>query len=222
LIIMKGGVTYLLNVDIKGYFDTIDHKWLMRMLKKRIADRSMLRLIGKWLRVRVLEEGKRTRKEVGVPQGGVISPLLSNIYLQYVLDLWITKKLAKEVEGRVLLIRYADDCIIGCTNEEDAEKVWEMLGARLKKFGLKLSQEKSRLIEFGRGAYRKNNERGRKASTFNFLGFTHYMTRIRRGGIRMGRKTIGRSMRRKLIELNDTLRTLRNALPFRELYKQLC
>lgn len=222
LIIMKGGINYLLDVDIKGYFDNIDHKWLMRMLKERIADRTILRLIGKWLRVGVLEEGKRTRNEVGVPQGGVISPLLSNIYLHYVLDLWITKKAAKEIEGRVFLIRYADDFIIGCTNREDAEKVREMLSCRLKKFGLELSQEKSRLIEFGRRAYQRKKGRGRKISTFDFLGFTHYMTRSRRGGIRLGRKTIGKRMRRKLIELNNRLRKLRNAHPFRELYKHLC
>jgi len=107
LIIMKGGINYLLDVYVKGYFDNIDHKWLMRMLKERIADRSILRLIGKWLRVGVLVEGKRTRNELGVPQGGVISPLLSNIYLHYILDLWITKKAAKEVEGKVLLGVYA-------------------------------------------------------------------------------------------------------------------
>ncbi len=221
LIIMRGGINYLLDVDIKGYFDNIDHKWLMRMLKERIADRSILRLIGKWLRVGVLEEGKRTRNELGVPQGGVISPLLSNIYLHYVLDLWIRRKIAKEVKGGVYLVRYADDFIIGCTNREDAEKVWEMLTARLKKFGLELSQEKSQLIEFGREAYQRNKGKGRKTSTIDFLGFTHYMTRSRRGGARLGRKTIGRRMRRKLIELNDKLRKLRNAFPFRDLYRQL-
>ena len=102
----------------------------MEMLEERIADRSILRLIGKWLRVGVLGEGKRTRNEVGVPQGGVISPLLSNIYLHYVLDLWITKKVAKEIKGRVSLIRYGDDFVIGCTDQEDAEKVWEMLPVR--------------------------------------------------------------------------------------------
>jgi RNA-directed DNA polymerase len=222
LIIMKGGTNYLLDVDIKGYFDTIDHKWLMEMLKERIADRSILRLIGKWLRVGVLEEGKRIRNEVGVPQGGVISPLLSNIYLHYVLDLWITKKVAREIERRVSLIRYGDDFVIGCTDQEDAEKVWEMLPVRLKNFGLELSREKSRLIQFGRKAYQRNKERGRKTSTFDFLGFTHYLTRSRRGGVRLGRKMIGKRMRRKLIELNDKLRKLRNALPFRELYKYLC
>lgn len=222
LIIMKGGVEYLLDVDVKGYFDNIDHKWLMRMLKERIADRTILRLIGKWLKVGVLEEGKRTRNELGVPQGGVISPLLSNIYLHYVLDLWIRRKIAKEVNGRVYLVRYADDFIIGCTNREDAEKVWELLDARLKQFGLELSQEKSRLIEFGRGAYKSNKDKGRKTSTFNFLGYTHYMTRSRRGGTRLGRKTIGKRMRRKLIELNNKLRKLRNVLPFRELHRHLC
>ena len=221
LVIMKGGVNYLIDVDIKGYFDTIDHNWLMRMLKERIVDRTILHLIGKWLKVGVLEEGRRTRNEIGVPQGGVISPLLANIYLHYVLDLWISKKVAKELNGRVFLIRYADDFVIGCTNREDAEKLWEMLPARLRQFGLELSQDKSRLIEFGKRAYQRNKEKGAKTSTFDFLGFTHYMTRSRRGGVRLGRKTIGKRMRRRLMALNDRLRKLRNAFPFRKLYKHL-
>jgi len=221
LVIMRGGVNYLLDVDIKGYFAGIDHSWLMRMLKERIVDRTILRLIGKWLKVGVLEEGKRTRNEIGVPQGGVISPLLSNIYLHYVLDLWISKKVAKQLNRRVFLIRYADDFVIGTTNREDAEKVWEMLPARLSQFGLELSQAKSRLVEFGRRAYQRNKEKGVRTSTFDFLGFTHYMTRSRRGGVRLGRKTICKRMRRKLIALNDRLRKLRNALPFRKLHKHL-
>jgi RNA-directed DNA polymerase len=106
---MKGGANYLVNVDIKGYFDHVDHKWLMRMLKERIVDRTILRLIGKWLRAGVLEEGERIRNEVGVPQGGVISPLLANIYLHYVLDLWVMRKVKRELAGRICLIRYADD-----------------------------------------------------------------------------------------------------------------
>lgn len=222
LSIIKGGVNYLLDVDIKAFFDTMDHKWLMRMLEERIKDRTILRLIGKWLRAGVLEEGKRTRNERGVPQGGVISPLLSNIYLHYVLDLWIRKKVAKELSGRIYLIRYCDDFVIGGTDRKDAEKVWDMLQSRLKQFGLELSQEKSRLIEFGKRAYLSRERNGRKLPTFNFLGFTHYMTRGRRGGLKLGRKTIGKRMRRTLVALNDKLKKLRNALPFQELYKHLC
>ena len=222
LSIMKGGVNYLLDVDIRGYFDSIDHKWLMRMLKERIVDRTILRLIGKWLKVGVLEEGRRTRNELGVPQGAVISPILSNIYLHYVLDLWISKKASKGLTGRIFLIRYADDFVIGCTSRQDAEKVWEMLPTRLREFGLKLSQEKSRLIEFGKDAYERSKLTGSKLGTFDFLGFTHYLTRSRRGGVRLGRKTIGGRMRRTLVELNDRLRKLRNVLAFRKLHKQLC
>jgi len=220
--IMKGGANYLLDIDIKGYFDSIDHGWLMKMLRKRIADRTVLRLIGKWLRVGVLEEGKRSRNEEGVPQGGVISPILSNIYLHYVLDLWICRKLAREMKERIYLVRYADDLVIGCQDKMDGEKLWEMLPERLKKFGLELSCEKSRLIEFGRGAYKKHKGSRKKLSTFDFLGFTHYMTRSRKGGVRLGRKTIGRRMRRSLMAVNDKLRRMRNALPFRKLYVHLC
>jgi len=222
LSVMKGGVNYLIDVDIKGYFDHVDHKWLMRMLKERIVDRTILRLIGKWLRAGVLEEGKRIRKEVGVPQGGVISPLLANIYLHYVLDLWIMRKVRKELAGRIYLIRYADDFVIGCTDREDAQKIWEKLPDRLKQFGLELSPEKSRLIEFGRRAYLEEKKEGNRLGTFDFLGFTHYMTRSRKGGVRLGRKTIGKRHRSTLIAMNDKLRKLRNLLSFRELHVHLC
>src|SRR4030065_1625851 len=170
LSIMKGGVNYLIDVDIKGDFDHVDHKWLMRTLKERIVDRTILRLIGKWLRAGVLEEGKRVRNEVGVPQGGVISPLLANIYLHYVLDLWITRKVRKELAGRIYLIRYGDDFVIGCTERGDAQKVWEILPGRLKQFGLELSAGKSRLIEFGKRAYLERKEKGGGLDTFDFLG----------------------------------------------------
>jgi RNA-directed DNA polymerase len=221
LSIIDGGVNYLLDVDIKGYFDHIDHKWLIRMLKERIADRTILRLVGKWLKVGVLEEGKRTCNEIGVPQGGVISLLLANIYLHYVLDLWINRTIAKEVSGKVYLIRYCDDFVVGCTSQSDAMKLWEMLPARLAKFALEVSQEKSRLIEFGKGAYWRSKRRGSHLNTFDFLGFTHYMTRSRRGGVRLGRKTIGKRMSRALTDLNNKLRQLRNAMPFRALYEYL-
>src|SRR4030065_128911 len=121
LSIMKGGVNYLIDVDIKGYFDHVDHKWLMRMLKERIVDRTILRLIGKWPKAGGMEEGQRIRNEVGVPQGGVISPLLANIYLHYALDLWIIRKVKRELAGRIYLIRYADDFFIGLNDGEDEQ-----------------------------------------------------------------------------------------------------
>jgi group II intron reverse transcriptase/maturase len=219
---MRSGVNYLIDVDIKGYFDHVDHKWLIRMIREWIVDRTILRLIGEWLRAGVLEEGKRVRNEVGVPQGGVISPLLANIYLHYVLDLWITRKVRKELAGRIYLIRYGDDFVIGCTDRGDAQKVWEILPDRLKQFGLELSPEKSRLIEFGKRAYLESKEKGERSDTFDFLGFTHYMTRNRRGGVKLGRKTIGKRYRRTLVALNDKLRNLRNLLPFQKLYRYLC
>ena len=222
LSIMKGGASYLLDVDIKGYFDHVDHKWLMRMMKERIVDRTILRLIGKWLKAGVMEEGERIRNEVGVPQGGVISPLLANIYLHYVLDLWITRKVKRELAGSIYLIRYADDFVIGCTGREDAQKVWGMLPDRLKQFGLELSPEKSRLMEFGRKAYLEGKKEGSRLGTCDFLGFTHYMTRSRKGGARLGRKTIGKRYRNTLIAMNDEPRKLRNLLSFRELHVHLC
>jgi len=221
LSIMRNGINYLIDVDIKGYFDHVDHKWLIRMIRERVVDRTILRLVGKWLRAGVLEEGKRVRNEVGVPQGGVISPLLANIYLHYVLDLWIARKVRKELAGRIYPIRYADDFVIGCTDRGDAQKVWERLPVRLKQFGLELSPEKSRLIEFGRKAYLESQGKGERLDTFDFLGFTHYLTRSRRGGVRLGRKTIGKRYRRTLVALNDKLRKLRNLLTFRQLHRSL-
>jgi group II intron reverse transcriptase/maturase len=222
LSIMRGGINYLIDGDIKGYFDHVDHEWLIRMIRERIADRTILRLIGKWLRAGVLEEGKRVRNEVGVPQGGVISPPLANIYLHYVLDLWIMRRVRRELAGRIYLVRYADDFVIGCTDRKDDQKVWETLPGRLKQFGLELSLEKSRLIEFGREAYLKRQGEGERLDTSDFLGFTHYLTRSRRGGVRLGRKTKGKRYRRTLVALNDKLRKLRNLLPFRELHRSLC
>jgi group II intron reverse transcriptase/maturase len=219
---MRKGINYLIDVDIKGYFDHVDHRWLIRMIRERIVDRTILRLIGKWLRASVLEEGERVRNEVGVPQGGVISPLLANIYLHYVLDLWIARKVRKELAGRISLIRYGDDFVIGCTDRGDAQKVWEILPDRLKQFGLELSPEKSRLIEFGRRAYLESKGKGERLDTFDFLGFTHYMTRSRRGGVRLGRKTIGKRYRRTLVALSDKLRKLRTLLPFQKLHRHLC
>lgn len=222
LSIMRGGVNYLLDVDIKGYFDHIVPSKLMSILRERIVDRTILRLIGKWLKVGVLEEGKRTCNELGLPQGAVILPILSNIYGHYVLDKWIENEVSKQLISKVYLIRYADDVIIGCKNQQDAQKVWDMLQTRLQKYGLELSQEKSRLIEFGQIAYMRSKRMGKKLSTFDFLGFTHYMAQDRNGRVKLGRKTIGKRMRRKLAALNDKLRRLRNMLPFHELYKYLC
>jgi hypothetical protein len=142
--------------------------------------------------------------------------------LHYVLDLWIAKKVRKELAGRIYLIRYADDFVIGCTDGEDAQKVWEMLPDRLRQFGLEISPEKSRVVEFGRRAYLEGKGKGNRLTTFDFLGFTHYMTSSRRGGVRLGRKTIGKRYRRTLIALNDKLRRMRNLLSFRDLHTHLC
>jgi group II intron reverse transcriptase/maturase len=221
LSMIKGKVNYILDVDIRGYFDNIDKEWLMRMLQERIADRSVLRLIGKWLRVGILEEGKRIQNEFGVPQGATISPLLSNIYLHYVLDLWISRKVSRLSLGQIYLIRFADDFLIGCTHQEDAEKVWDLLQIRLQKFGLELATEKSQRIEFGKKAYWKSLREKGKLSTFNFLGFTHYMSQSRKGRVKLCRKTIGKRMRRTLETLNNKLKNLRNLLPFEDLHIHL-
>ncbi|MDR4497103.1 MAG: group II intron reverse transcriptase/maturase [Candidatus Scalindua sp.] len=222
LAVIKGGINYILDIDIRGYFDNMNHKWLMRMLRERIVDQTVLRLIGKWLRVGIVAEGKRIRNKLGVPQGGTISPILSNIYLHYVVDLWIKKSVAQAISGRIYLIRYCDDFVIGCTGKQTAEDIWDKLPCRLIKFGLELSKEKCRLIEFGRRAYYQSKGGKKKLNTFDFLGFTHYMARSRRGGVKLSRKTIGRRMRKTLIVMNNKLREKRNLLPFRKLHTYLC
>jgi hypothetical protein len=146
---------------------------------------------------------------------------LANIYLHYILDLWI-RSISQKLKGKVYLIRYCDDFVIGCTNKEDAKRMWQMLQQRLHEFGLELSLDKSHLIAFGKRVYRESERNGMKLSTFDFLGFTHYMGRSRKGGVKLGRKTIGKRMRRKLVALNKELKRLRNALTFKDLYRHLC
>lgn len=147
--------------------------------------------------------------------------MLANIYLHYVLDLWI-REIARQFKSRMYLIRYCDDFIIGCTNGNDARIVWKMLQERLEKFGLEISQEKSRLIEFGKAAYARGKKKGGKLKTLDFLGFTHFMARGKKGGIKLGRKTAGKRMHRKLAALNEELKSLRSVLPFKELHKHVC
>lgn len=222
LMVMKDGVNYLLDVDIKGYFDNINHEWLMKMIEERVVDTTIKNLIGKWLKVGVLEEGKRTEMEEGTPQGGVISPLLANIYLHYTLDLWLEKHIAPRMKGKVKLVRYADDFVIGCSNEEDAKAIWKLLPERLAKFGLMMSKEKSRMIEFGKKAfYEVKRGNGKEQGTFDFLGFTHYMKYSRKGKACVGRKTIGKRMRRKLKEINTQLKEWRNKMKFSIICKKL-
>jgi group II intron reverse transcriptase/maturase len=187
--VMTKPVNYIVDMDIDKFFDTVDHKWLMEMLRRRIADPNILRPIGRFLKAGVMEEGKYYQVDKGTPQGGILSPLLANIYLHYCLDLWFEKAVKRNIEGFCQLIRYADDFVLCFQRGFEAEEFGKALKGRLNKFGLKISEEKSQIIPFGCYPYLNAQRRGEKLRTFDFLGLTHYCTKGRKGHIRLGRKT---------------------------------
>ena len=195
------------DLDIRGFFDAIDHGWLVKFIEHRIADRRVVRLIQKWLNAGVLEDGKRTRTGQGTPQGGSASPLLANVYLHYVHDLWVQKQRQKAASGDVIVVRFADDIVMGFQNKEDAERFREELGERLAKFGLEMHPEKTRLIEFGPYAAEQRRQRGQgKPETFDFLGFTHICVRKRSNGrFTVLRQTIRKRLQAKLDEVKTEL-----------------
>jgi group II intron reverse transcriptase/maturase len=200
-------VRWVLDADIRGFFDTLDHGWLVKFLEHRIGDRRVVRLIQKWLRAGVLEDGKRMRSEVGTVQGGNISPLLANVYLHYVFDLWIQQWRKKHAHGEVVVVRYADDFVVGFESRTDAEQLLVELRERLARFGLELHPDKTRLIAFGRWAARNRSDGGRgKPETFDFLGFTHICGKTRGGGFTVLRQTMRRRWQAKLVALRGELR----------------
>jgi group II intron reverse transcriptase/maturase len=205
--IMLKKVSWMLDADIRAFFDTLNHECLVKFIEHRIADRRILRLIQKWLRAGVLEEGKRICSEVGTVQGGSISPLLANIYLHYVLDLWVQRWRNKETRGDVIIVRFADDFVAGFQHRSEGERFLDLLRERFSKFGLELHPEKTRLIEFGRFAALNRARRGeRKPETFNFLGFTHICGKTRKGKFTVLRRTIRRRFQLKLKEIKAELR----------------
>ena len=193
-------VNWILDADIEGFFDAIDHEWLIKFLEHRIGDRRILRLIRKWLRAGVSEEGEWSKTTVGAPQGSVISPLLSNVFLHYVFDLWIEWWRNHRCRGDVVVVRYADDFVIGFENHSEAEACLEELHTRFAKFGLKLHEGKTRLIEFGRYAIERRERRGEsRPETFDFLGFTHKCAKTRKdGSFTIHRHTVAKRMRATL------------------------
>jgi group II intron reverse transcriptase/maturase len=205
-------VSWVLDADIRGFFDTLDHGWLMKFVAHRVADPRILRLIRKFLRAGVSEDGQWSKTEVGTPQGAVLSPLLANIYLHYALDLWVHRWRSHHAQGEVYIIRYCDDFVLGFQYRSDAERFQMELARRLAQFNLELHPEKTRLIEFGRFAAATRQKRGEgKPETFDFLGFTHYCAKRRSdGGFTVRRKTIAKRMRAKLKEVNQALRRKRH------------
>lgn len=208
-------VSWVLDADIRAFFDTLNHEWLVKFIEHRIADRRILRLIRKWLSAGVLEDGKRVQSEVGTVQGGSISPLLANIYLHYVFDLWSQQWREKQARGDVIVVRFADDFVMGFQHRNEAERFLVELRERFAKFGLELHPDKTRLIEFGRFAAQNRKERGeRKPETFNFLGFTHICGTTRRGKFTVLRQTMRKKWQAKLKELYVELRRrMHNPVP---------
>jgi group II intron reverse transcriptase/maturase len=199
-------VNWVFEADLKNFFGSLDHGWLLRFVEHRVGDPRILSLIRKWLKAGVMEEGRHDESEVGTPQGGSISVLLSNLYLHYVLDVWFEKAIKPRLEGECYLVRYIDDFIVCFQNKRDAERFVGVLGKRLSKFSLELEPNKTRLIEFGRYAERNAKAKGRKPDTMYFLGFTHYCTTSRKGKFQVGRKTEKTRLRRSINNLQNRIR----------------
>jgi len=209
--ISRKKVNWVLDADIRDFFGQLDQAWLRKFLGHRIADKRVLRLIDKWLAAGVIENGQWTRSDQGSPQGASVSPLLANVYLHYVLDLWVDWWRHRHGHGDVIIVRWADDFIVGFEDQQDAQRFLVELRERLAKFGLELHPDKTRLIEFGRHAVERRRARGLgKPETFDFLGFTHLCGKTRKGRFWLRRITISKRMRAKLREVNDQLKRRRH------------
>jgi group II intron reverse transcriptase/maturase len=209
--IEKRKVNWVLDADFRDCFTSLDQSWLVKFLEHRIADKRVLRLIQKWLRAGVIEDGRWTASEEGSPQGATVSPLLANVYLHYVFDLWVQQWRSRHVRGEVIVVRYADDVVLGFQHQSDAERFRKDLERRLAKFGLALNGEKTRLIRFGRFAAHQQSERGLgKPETFDFLGFTHYCAKTKDGRFAVRRRTIKKRMAAKLKEVKTSLMARRH------------
>lgn len=204
--IVRGKVNYVLDADIRDYFTSLDHSWLLRFLEHRIADRRVLRLIQKWLRAGVIEDGVWSQTVEGTPQGASVSTLLANVYLHYVFDLWVHRWRGRHARGEVIVVRYADDAVVGFQHRGDAERFLADLRERFATFGLALADEKTRLIEFGRFAARDRKARGlSKPETFDFLGLTHICATGKSGRLKLKRITSRKRTRAKLREVKAEL-----------------
>jgi group II intron reverse transcriptase/maturase len=200
-------VNWVLDADIRSFFDTMKHEWIVKFIEHRVADERVVRLIQKWLSAGVLEDGKRTRSEEGAVQGGNISPLLANVYLHYVFDLWAQRWRNQPGRGDMIVVRYADDFVVGFERERDARAFLAELRDRFAKFGLELHPDKTRILEFGRHAANNRARRGEgKPETYDFLGFTHICAKSRGGRFMVRRQTMKKRLRAKLSEVKTELR----------------
>ncbi|MBU4482457.1 group II intron reverse transcriptase/maturase [Patescibacteria group bacterium] len=220
--VMTKPINWIIDVDIKGFFDNVDHHWMIECLNQKISDPNFRSLIIKFLKAGVMEQGRHNKSEIGTPQGGILSPLLANIYLHYVLDLWFEEVERKKISGYTEIIRYADDFIIGAQTKHEAYQILKDLKERLRKFRLEVSIEKTGIKEFGRYAEENSGNRGKiKPDTFDFLGFTHYCSKSRKGNFLMKIKTNVKRHRKALKELNMWLKKIRNKSEIKQIWKML-
>ena len=217
---IKQRTNWVLDADIKSFFDQVDHDWMKQFIEHRIGDKRLVRLLMRWLKAGVMEDGKVHGVQTDTPQGGVISPLLANIYLHYVFDTWVHQWRTHKAHGNVYVVRYADDFVVCFKNRRDADAMQEALSERLARFGLELSEEKTKLLAFGRYARDRLEGPGRKKpDTFDFLGFTHISTQ-QKYGFDLVRRTSRKKRQAKLAEIREQLRKRRHE-PVRETHKWL-
>ena len=213
--VMTKPIHFIVEVDIRKFFDTVSHHWLLRCLEERVSDPNLLWLVHQSLKAGVMDAGTYQASEQGTPQGGVVSPLLANIYLHYVLDIWFEKIIKPKSRGHMQMIRYCDDFVVCCESEKDAQEFQIALEERLAKFGLTVAPEKTKTVKFGRHAWQLAKKTGNKTATFNFLGFTHYCAASRRGFFMMGHKTAKENLNRKLKEIKEWLIKVCSSLPLK-------
>jgi group II intron reverse transcriptase/maturase len=219
--VMCNPVNFIVEVDIRKFFDTLSHYWMLRCLEERVADPNLLWLVRRILKAGIIDNGQHYANDRGAMQGGNLSPLLANIYLHYVLDLWFEKKFKPQAKSYMQLIKYCDDFVVCCESEQDAKEFLKALEERFNQFGLELSIDKTKIVKFGKRVWQQCKNGGRKLLTFNFLGFKHYCATSRRGYFMMGHKTAKENLCRKLKETKEWIRKVRNLLPLKNWWPML-
>ena len=219
--IMDNNIQWIIDLDIRSFFDTVKHEILRRLLRIRVRDGVITRLIGKWLKAGVLEDGSISYSDEGTPQGGIVSPMLSNIYLHEALDRWYAEEIRPTLKGRSTIVRFADDVVMGFESKEEAEKVLEALERRFEEYGLKLHPDKTRLVYFGKPKGEARRVEGTRPGTFDFLGFTHYWGKSYKGNWVVRRKTSSKKFREKLRKMSEWCRKNRHS-PIRWQHQKLC
>jgi group II intron reverse transcriptase/maturase len=209
-IIENGKISYVVDADIKGFFNNVNHEWLIKFIEVRIVDPNIKRLVIKFLKAGVIEEGMKAKTNKGTPQGGIISPTLGNIYLHYTLDLWFEKIVKKKCRGEASIVRYCDDTVFCFQYKDEAEKFYTAMIKRLAKFNLEISEEKTKIIPFGRFAEQNSKRIGnKKPETFDFLGFTHYCSKSKKGKFRVKRKTARKKFSKQVREFKEWMKKAR-------------